>query len=162
MELGVKTKDEKRVHPNSLARDCSLQFLYQCEVEKLFHFSEGHFSFFVNSFDVSLEVVGLMRKFISGVFDALPQLNETIEQHSRNWSLVRMPTTDRCVLRVATYELLHTDAPTKVVINEAIELAKKYGTADSGSFVNAVLDKVSRHSLPVEGAKQQDLAANSL
>ena len=137
---------DKQTHPNSLARDWAVQFLYQCETEKLFHFSEGHFRTFTDNFKLEGTVIQLVRKFSEGVFQNFSDLNELIEEHSKNWSLSRMPTTDRCVLRVATYELIHTPAPRKVVINEAIELAKKYGTNDSGAFVNAILDKIPEHS----------------
>lgn len=131
----------KSTHPNSQARDWAVQFLYQCEAEKLFHFSHGHFQTFVSNFKLDSKLEAATKKFVLGVFDSFAELNTTIESYSTNWSLARMPTTDRCVLRVATFELTKTDAPRKVVINEAIELAKKYGTEDSGSFVNAVLDK---------------------
>ena len=134
---------DKQIHPNSLARDWAVQFLYQCETEKLFHFSEGHFRTFIENFKLDSNLAALIKNFVEGVFDNLSTLNDTIEQHSKNWTMARMPTTDRCVLRVATYELTKTSAPKKVAINEAIELAKKYGTNDSGSFVNAILDKIA-------------------
>ncbi|SMF69783.1 transcription antitermination factor NusB [Pseudobacteriovorax antillogorgiicola] len=133
---------DKQIHPNSLARDWAVQFLYQCETEKLFHFSDGHFQTFIDNFKLDGQIVPLIRNFVEGVFNNLVYLNETIEKHSTNWTMARMPTTDRCVLRVAAYELTKTKAPRKVAINEAIELAKKYGTRDSGKFVNAILDKI--------------------
>ena len=133
---------DKQTHPNSQARDWAVQFLYQCETEKLFHFSPGHFQTFAGNFKLEQSMVEVIRKYVEGVFNNLSDLNEIIEKHSKNWTMARMPTTDRCVLRVATFELTKSSAPRKVVINEAIELAKKYGTADSGSFVNAVLDKI--------------------
>ena len=133
----------KTVHPNSAARDRAIQFLYQCETEKLFHFSEGHFNTFANNFGLDPKTIALVKTFAEGVLENLILIDRTIERHSQNWTLVRMPTTDRCILRVATFELLKTGAPKKVAINEAIDLAKKYGTTDSGSFVNAILDQVA-------------------
>ncbi len=134
---------KKSVHPRSKARDWAIQFLYQCEAQKLYHFPESHFKVFVESFGLELNVVQFMQQFVRGVFENLHELNGTIEHYSKNWTLLRMPITDRCVLRIAAYELIFTQSPRKVVINEAIELAKKYGTADSGAFVNAVLDKIA-------------------
>ena len=135
--------DKKTIHPNSKARDWATQFLYQCETQKLYHFSDAHFRTFVENFGLEWNIIQAMQAFVDGVFSNFHDLNRTIEKHSKNWTLARMPTTDRCVLRIACYELLFAESPRKVVINEAIELAKKYGTADSGSFVNAVLDKIS-------------------
>lgn len=136
---------EKMVHPNSVARDRAVQFLYQCETEKLFHFSGGHFNMFAKNLNLDANIQAAIKTFVEGVFENLVDLDRTIETHSKNWALTRMPTTDRCVLRVATFELTKTNAPKKVVINEAIDLAKKYGTGESGSFVNAILDKIAHH-----------------
>lgn len=143
--MGEPLKDVRPVHlhPNTHARDWAVRFLYQCESEKLFYFSEGHFSRFLQDFDVAVEVRDIFKRYVQGVLDHLPELNSSIEQYSKNWTVSRMAVTDRCVLRVAVYELTSTSAPKKVVINEAIELGKKYGTKDSGSFVNAILDKVA-------------------
>ena len=72
-------------------------------------------------------------------------IDEVITAHTTNWQLKRMAVIDRNVLRAATYELLFcADIPLKVAINEAIDIAKKYGDKDSGKFVNGVLDKISK------------------
>ncbi len=76
-------------------------------------------------------------------------VDDTIERASANWRLDRMAKVDRNVLRLAVYELLATDVPVKVVINEAIELGKKYGSESTGAFVNGVLDKIAS-GLPAE------------
>jgi N utilization substance protein B len=70
-------------------------------------------------------------------------IDEQLTAHSRNWSLARMSPTDRSILRLATAEILYTDTPKPIVINEAVELAKKFGTNDSVAFVNGILDKVN-------------------
>ena len=70
-----------------------------------------------------------------------------LEQTAANWSLKRMAATDRNVLRLAAYELLHSDTPARVAIDEAVELAKRFGSAQSAQFVNGILDKVM-HSGP--------------
>ena len=80
---------------------------------------------------------------VSGVISHLAEIDEMIKQCSTNWRIDRMATVDRNILRVAAFELQHmADTPLKVVLNEAIELGKRYGSEDSGSFVNGVLDKV--------------------
>lgn len=84
------------------------------------------------------------RQLVEGVTRNAGEIDALIERCSLNWRLDRMPRVDRNVLRLACYELLHsTDVPTKVVINEAIELGKRYGTEESGAFVNGILDKVA-------------------
>jgi len=67
-----------------------------------------------------------------------------IAEEAEHWRLSRMAVIDRLILRLAVYELLHTDTPRAVVINEAIELAKKFSTEDSGKFINGVLDAIRR------------------
>ena len=78
----------------------------------------------------------------AGTMEFRPALDAKIEATAANWSLKRMAPTDRNVLRLGAFELLHTDTPPRVVIDEALELAKKYGTAQSGQFVNGILDRL--------------------
>jgi N utilization substance protein B len=78
----------------------------------------------------------------AGVMEARKQLDERIASAAANWSLGRMPPTDRNVLRLGAYELLFTETPHRVVIDEALELAKTYGTAQSSAFVNGILDRM--------------------
>src|SRR5437868_13005590 len=80
---------------------------------------------------------------IRGVLEHLDALDEQIKKHARNWDLHRMAVVDRNVLRLAIYEMLfRDDIPPVVSINEAVDIAKKFSTADSGKFVNGILDKV--------------------
>ncbi len=73
-------------------------------------------------------------------------INKTIELHSKNWTLERMSTVDRNILRLAVTELkfFNQSVPIKVIIDEAIEIAKKFGTNDSSSFINGILDQVAK------------------
>ena len=81
---------------------------------------------------------------VRGVTEHRDDLDATIGRHARGWTVERMPTIDRTVLRMAAYELLHRpDVPRNVVINEAVELAKRYSTDDSGRFVNGVLSAIA-------------------
>ena len=81
-------------------------------------------------------------KLYSGTTDQRAELDLKIQSIATNWSLERMPITDRNVLRLGAYELLYTDVPHRVAINEALELSKTFGTKDSSQFVNGVLDKL--------------------
>jgi transcription antitermination protein NusB len=73
----------------------------------------------------------------------LTALDPVIKKYAENWELHRMATIDRCILRMASFELLYdVETPVKVIINEAVEIAKKYSTSESSRFVNGILDKV--------------------
>jgi len=130
--------------PRTEARELALQFLYQAESERLLHFSESHFQSFVKHQDVKSQVVTTLRDIARGTLDSLDEVDARITAISANWKLSRMGSIDRNVLRLAAFELLKADTPPKVVLNEAIELAKKYGSAESGAFVNGLLDKLAR------------------
>jgi N utilization substance protein B len=81
---------------------------------------------------------------VKGVTEKLGPIDELLTAKSKNWSLVRMARVDLCILRIAIFELLYrSDIPKNVTINEAIEVAKKFGTEDSPSFVNGILDEIA-------------------
>jgi N utilization substance protein B len=81
-------------------------------------------------------------KLYSGTIDRRADIDLKIESIAQNWSLTRMPITDRNVLRLGAYELLFTDVPHRVAINEALEVSKTFGTKESSQFVNGILDKL--------------------
>jgi N utilization substance protein B len=84
-------------------------------------------------------------RLIKGVLEHKGELDRLIDKYAQNWRVERMPLTDRNILRLALYEIVYEDQiPYGVSINEAVELAKLYGTEDSGRFVNGVLGKVVR------------------
>ncbi len=130
------------------ARERALQALYQIDVA-----AEGideALARFWRSFEpVERDVMVLAETLVRGVAEHRRAIDEEIERVSSNWRLDRMAKVDRNVLRLATYELLRTDVPVKVAINEAIELGKKYGSESTGAFVNGVLDKIAS-GLPPE------------
>ena len=83
------------------------------------------------------------RRLVSGTLEHGETIDQLIRRHAENWRLERMPTIDRNILRLAIYEMLHEESVPKVVIvDEAIELAKKFGSENSGRFVNGLLDGV--------------------
>jgi N utilization substance protein B len=82
-------------------------------------------------------------RLIHGVLEHRTELDARISQHAQNWDLRRMAVVDRNILRLAIYEMLHReDIPPVVSINEAVDIAKKFSTQDSGKFVNGILDKI--------------------
>ena len=86
---------------------------------------------------------------VRGVGDAESGLDERIGAVARGWTVARMPAIDRALLRIGCYELLYEpDTPTAVIINEAVELATRFSTDDSGRFVNGVLSKLARELRP--------------
>ena len=95
---------------------------------------------------VSEELTSLL---VSGVENSRAQIDQAITRHARGWTIERMPALDRAILRIGIYELGHrTDVPVAVVIDEAVELAKRFSTDDSGKFVNGVLAAVAREARP--------------
>ncbi len=80
---------------------------------------------------------------VRGTREHRERIDSLISAHSSHWKIDRMPPTDRNILRIGTYELLEqAGVPPKAVINEAIEIAKKFGTTDSSTFINGVLDSI--------------------
>ena len=92
---------------------------------------------------------------IRGTLEHRDEMDEVIKKHAKNWDLHRMAAVDRNVLRLAIYEMLHRDdIPPVVSINEAVDIAKKFSTQDSGKFVNGILDKIKGELMrPARGLK---------
>jgi N utilization substance protein B len=98
---------------------------------------------FRNNFEVLKGAMDFSEHLVKGVEQHREDLDQIIERYASHWKVDRMTYVDRSILRIATYELLYCDdIPTKVAINEAIDIGKKYGSEDSGAFINGVLDKV--------------------
>jgi transcription antitermination factor NusB len=129
------------------AREYALQILYAVDITKddpkdcVDRFWEGNE-------ESSSEVKKFAAGLVLGVYDNKKDIDKMIAKYATNWQLDRMAVIDRNVLRFAAYELLYTqDIPPKVSINEAIDIAKKFGGPDSGKFVNGVLDKINKTEL---------------
>ncbi len=88
------------------------------------------------------DLIAFARELAAGVRRNRVELDGVLQATAANWRLQRMAATDRNVLRLGAYELLHTDTPGRVAVDEAVELAKRFGSAQSAAFVNGVLDKV--------------------
>lgn len=96
------------------------------------------------------EAFQFAQELVQGTLDNRDKIDDMITAQADNWRLERMPAVDRNVLRLAIYEMLHeTDTPKLVVVDEAIELAKKFGSEQSGRFVNGLLDGLlKQHTFP--------------
>lgn len=124
----------------SRARQIAFQILYQDDLNP-----RGNPAFADELIQQRLradDLVAFARTLVAGVRQKRPELDALLEQRAANWSLKRMAATDRNVLRLGAYELLHCDTPQRVSIDEAVELAKRFGSAQSASFVNGILDRV--------------------
>jgi transcription antitermination factor NusB len=123
------------------ARAIAVQFLYQLDIrgeEAMAQLPE-----FLASETQDRETQLFARRLIEGAWRAVERSDATLRAVARNWDLERMAVVDRNILRMAIFELLECpDIPPKVTINEAIELGKKYSTANSGAFINGILDRV--------------------
>ena len=89
-------------------------------------------------------------KLFRGVVEDLEQVDERIARNAEHWKMPRMPAVDRNILRLAVYEMLRTDTPPAVIIDEALELARRFAGEESVHFVNGVLDAVRRELTSVE------------
>jgi transcription antitermination protein NusB len=91
-----------------------------------------------------LESHRFCEELVHGVHQHLDKIDEWIRRCSQNWRIERMARVDRNILRMATFELLYeTDVPKSVIIDEAIEIAKRFGSADSAAFVNGIVDRIA-------------------
>jgi N utilization substance protein B len=125
-------------------REAAVQFLYQHDLGGAL--APEDISNFYAFRGISPAARRFCQELISGIFpDKLKKIDLLIQQHAQNYELDRLAAVDRNILRLALYELLSDEgAPTAVIINEAISIAKKYGTEQSGRFVNGVLDQIQR------------------
>ncbi|MEK6713005.1 MAG: transcription antitermination factor NusB [Nitrospirota bacterium] len=122
------------------AREYALQMLYQYDISQQ---SSGLFDGFWSDKVVQDDIREFANILVDGVIKNLSMIDEKIRLSASNWSVDRMAVVDRNILRMAIFELLYIrDIPAKVTINEAIEIAKRYGVEESGSFVNGILDRV--------------------
>lgn len=122
-------------------RELALQILYAQDSQK------GELRETLRGFRDGVETIQPVREFaerlVLGVQEHQTEIDEAIKARSKNWSLSRMPRVDLNIMRLATYELLfRSDIPKKVSINEAIEIAKKFGDKESPAFVNGILDEL--------------------
>lgn len=125
------------------SRELALQALYQGELageDGLLDFEE-----FCAHFQVNKKSIPYAKKLVDGIQEKGEVLNQLISKYAENWRLERMSLIDRNILRLAVYEVHYQDdVPASVAINEAVEIAKRYSTDDSGPFINGILDAMAK------------------
>lgn len=136
-------------HEHTLAREAALRALYQVDLCKLDdqaeirQLVEESINEAAAEHGPSREVALYARDLAFGVLGQQDEIDALIRELARNWQLERMAVIDRNVLRIGAYEIrVRLDVPRAVVINEAIELARKYSSLESGTFVNGILDQI--------------------
>ena len=123
------------------ARELTLQFLYQLDLRGDELYPEA--GAWLRTEERDTETLRFATRLVEGVWENWDEIGKTIQAVAQNWNIARMAVIDRNVLRLGTYELLHCpDIPPKVAVNEAIELGKRFSTANSGAFINGILDKI--------------------
>ena len=132
------------------ARECALIVLYQAEITRR-SLESASKVFWTDRQTIDKRIIDYCERLTSGIEKHVDAIDKKISEYATNWQLKRMAVIDRNVLRIGVYELLFTsDIPPKVTINEAVELAKKFGDLDSSKFVNGILDKIHKTELSAE------------
>lgn len=123
------------------SREMAVQVLYQVDMAQS-DIGEA-LRLFCKHFKAPESIRDFAIELVNGAHEHREEIDTLIRRFSENWRLERMPTVDRNILRLAIFELLYRpDIPTKVSINEAVDIGKKYGSEDSGSFINGILDRI--------------------
>jgi N utilization substance protein B len=126
-----------------VSREMALKALFQIDLVSAN--LEDALKYTFENIQLSEEVKEFSLILVNGVMSSLPEIDRAINNYANNWSLERITNIDRSILRIAIYEILYLkNIPKSVSINEAVELAKKYGTKSSFSFVNGVLGKIDK------------------
>ena len=126
------------------ARECALQALYYADSGKTATESVGRYT---EEFQKELsECYPFCLDLVNGTTKHLAKIDKLVSAYAKNWTLARMSAVDRAILRMATYEMVFSkeDTPIPAIIDEAIELAKKYSTENSGKFINGLLDQLKK------------------
>ena len=135
-----------------IGREAALQVIYLNDVSSnsLFTRSPARIPNAVWSDEpLAPKTLEFAQRLADGVLAQQETIDPLIKKYAENWDMKRMATMDRCILRMAAYELLHElETPINVIINEAVEIAKKYSTAESSKFVNGILDKIKLERKP--------------
>ena len=145
--------NKSSMRKRSLAREYALIILYQKDVTAQ-AVDQKVRQFWEENEDTHTEVREFANRLVYGVNREIEDIDKKIAHYATNWQLKRMATIDRNVLRLGVFEFFYApDIPPKVTINEAVELAKKFGDLESSKFVNGILDKI--HKTEVVLLKEQ-------
>lgn len=139
------------------ARELALQYLFGHEFQSLQHLQhkmtpKEWFQQYAVDFEVDPETAQFSCLLCDGVLNHQTEIDPVIQSHSAHWKISRMSLVDINILRVAVFEMHFSVNPLnpKIIINEAIDIAKLYGTIDSGSFVNGILDQIAKNLSSVQ------------
>jgi N utilization substance protein B len=124
----------------SRAREAALQVLYEDDLNP--RHDPNQSDAFLRARLRDPELLEFARSLVAGVRRNRGELDQLLANTADNWSLERMAATDRNVLRLGAFEILHAETPDRVAINEAVELAKRFGARQSAQFVNGILDRL--------------------
>ena len=130
--------------PRRKAREYALQMLFQWDIT---HDTIDQIAtiFFQNQEEEASAVVDFARQLVTGTVEHVEQIDVIIKRHAEHWRLDRMATVDRNLLRLATQEFLYDkETPKTVVINEAIEIARRFSSQESPQFINGILDSIKK------------------
>ena len=131
------------------ARECALQMLYEYDIGK--HSPDAILESFWEMNEHPKKVREFADQLFHGSIGQLKEIDGIIQQHTKNWRLSRMAAVDRNILRLAVYELISEwKTPATVVINEALEIARKFSTYESSQFVNGILDSIRKDLIQKE------------
>lgn len=143
----MNTNENKNEHPfkhRHKSRELALQTLYACEVGLTSEWNTM-LDQIAESSALSEDVKKYARDLVSCVYKSIDEIDRSIQERAANWEMKRMAAIDRNIIRLAVAEMTcFDDVPVKVVIDEAVELAKTFGTGDSGKFVNGVIDSIHK------------------
>jgi transcription antitermination protein NusB len=130
--------------PRRKAREYALQMLFQWDIT---HDAIEQIvaTFFQNQPEESTAIVDFARSLVVGTVEHVEEIDRMIQRHAEHWRLDRMAVVDRNLLRLATQEFLHdSGTPKTVIINEAIEIARRFSTQESPQFINGILDSIKK------------------
>lgn len=130
--------------PRHASRQVALQVLYALDVGRAGSLVEEVFERVADNFDLPEGARAFAKQLVFGVIGDRDAIDDRLARHARNWRLSRMAAVDRNVMRLGVYEMLRTDTPVEVVLDQAVELARRFGAEGSPAFVNGILDAVAR------------------
>ncbi len=123
------------------SRELAMQALFYMDMER--DNSQMIYDLFCRDFNPSEDILPFFERLVKGVIEYRSEIDKLVERFSNNWKINRMSGVDRNIMRIAVFELLYcSDIPYKVSINEAVDIGKKFGTVDSGGFINGIIDSI--------------------
>ncbi len=139
---GRRPPEAARLGGRRRSRELALQVLYQLDITGESDWRRA-FELFCGSFEAPEPLKDFALRLVEGVWERREAIDGLVRQHSENWRLERMSRVDRNILRLAVFELIFCeDIPPRVTLNEAVDLGKRFGTEESGAFINGVLDNI--------------------